>query len=170
MKKILFWTFIAACCTVIIALGVGLISAFHTKSALPSAKESKEKDQRLEEQVSYIGGTPEPEVELNQSTTEETVIETMHKMTHQKVYSPDKWGAVEMTSANIQKVKHVLEINEFEHKAQLLQILTRWENNDFSTVVEDHNYFWTLQGGNIGEATGRLSESDEKTFIKNNFR
>ena len=44
----------------------------------------------------------------------------------------------------------------------MLEVLTRWENNDFSNAVEEHNYFWKKLGGTIGKAT---SVKEQNIFI-----
>ncbi|MBG9721767.1 hypothetical protein ABD98_18100 [Bacillus mycoides] len=38
----------------------------------------------------------------------------------------------------------------------------------FSKIVEEHNYFWELQDGKIGEAA-EMDPIEEQTFSLNNF-
>ena len=40
----------------------------------------------------------------------------------------------------------------------MLEVLTRWENNDFSQAVEEHNYFWRKLGGTVGKAISLKEE------------
>ena len=56
-----------------------------------------------------------------------------------------------------------------QDKSDLLQILAKWEREDFSQIDHDHNYFWKKQGGTIGKAYGIMTEEQEKEFIENNF-
>ncbi|MGG0303005.1 PRK06770 family protein [Bacillus albus] len=95
------------------------------------------------------------------------IISTMHKMVHQKVKSSEKWGFVEMTTKEIYNVKKGIENSiGFQYKTKLLSIINRWEKGDFSQTVEEHNFLWSLQGGDTGKATERLSSEEEKQYIK----
>lgn len=77
-------------------------------------------------------------------------------------------GAVPLTNENVKKVIAIVEASSF-HKTDMLTILKRWENDNFSTVAEDHNFFWRLQGRNVGQAYGTLTIEEEQKFIENNF-
>ncbi|MGN4444712.1 PRK06770 family protein [Bacillus cereus group sp. MYBK79-1] len=99
--------------------------------------------------------------------SEGEIISTMHKMVHQKVKSSEKWGFVEMTTKEIYNVKKGIEDSVgFQYKTKLLSIINRWEKGDFSQTVEEHNFLWSLQGGDTGKATERLSSEEEKQYIK----
>ncbi|PFJ17115.1 hypothetical protein COD67_16795 [Bacillus cereus] len=107
------------------------------------------------------------DTEETSQTSEGEVISTMHKMVHQKVKSSEKWGFVEMTKKEIYSVKKVIENSTgFQYKTRLLSIINRWEKGDFSQTVEEHNFLWSLQGGDTGKATERLSPEEEKQYIK----
>ena len=54
-------------------------------------------------------------------------------------------------------------------KNQLIKIVTKWENGDFSEADEDHNYIWKLQKGTLGKARGLLSKEEELLFIEEWF-
>jgi Family of unknown function (DUF6241) len=101
--------------------------------------------------------------------TESTVIDMMHKMTHQKVKADEKWGAVPMSIESATKMRDVIKESDFPHKDGLLEIAERWIQRDFSKVAEDHNYFWKIQGGTIGEAKGSLTKKEEMKFARNNY-
>ncbi|MGE7864120.1 PRK06770 family protein [Bacillus mobilis] len=106
-------------------------------------------------------------VEEAPQISEGEIISTMHKMVHQKVKSSEKWGFVEMTTKEIYSVKKGIENStDFQYKTKLLSIINRWETGDFSQTVEEHNFLWSLQGGDTGEATERLSPEEEKQYIK----
>ncbi|WJH33740.1 DUF6241 domain-containing protein [Paenibacillus sp. CC-CFT747] len=53
---------------------------------------------------------------------------------------------------------------------KLLEIARKWKAGDFSTVDQDHNFFWGLEGGNLGKAEGILSAAEEKEFIEKTFK
>ena len=97
------------------------------------------------------------------------VITTMHKMTHQKVYATDKWGAVQMTEDRVEKLYEVVKNSSFSNNDILISILDKWKAGDFNSVDEDHNYFWQYQDGTVGKATGIMSEEDEQSFIESTF-
>ncbi|WP_313428679.1 DUF6241 domain-containing protein [Siminovitchia terrae] len=109
-------------------------------------------------------------VDLDENSTQEEVIDVMHKMTHQKVRAEQKWGAIPMIPETIHDVYEIVSTSNFDRKEDLLDILERWKNEDFSKADEDHNYIWTYQGGTVGQAFGIMSQSEEAEFIKNNFK
>jgi hypothetical protein len=55
-------------------------------------------------------------------------------------------------------------------KEKLLEIAAKWRNDNFLDIIEDHNYFWELDAGQVGKAYRVLKPSDEERFIENNFR
>jgi uncharacterized protein YxeA len=107
---------------------------------------------------------------INKHSSEQAVVEVMHEMTHQKVKADEKWGAVEMDQKNIDAVLSIVKSSDFTDKDQMLKIAENWKKGDFSNIVEEHNYFWQLQGGNVGKAYGRLSQKDEEAYIQKNFK
>lgn len=109
------------------------------------------------------------QLHITKDSQEYEVIKAMHSMTHQKVVAEQKWGAIPMTKLHAEAVVDILNNTNFEKKEELLAIAERWANGDFSKIVEDHNYFWTEQEGNIGKATGTLDATEEQTFVLNNF-
>ena len=106
---------------------------------------------------------------IDENSSEMEVIEVMHKMTHQKVEAEEKWGAIEMTPKAIDQNYDIVSKSNFEHKNILLEMLNRWKKGDFSQIVDDHNWFWSLQDGTIGESTRALTSDEEQEFIANNF-
>ena len=73
-----------------------------------------------------------------------------------------------MSKKNAEKVRNILNGNNFKNKEELLAITERWANRDFSKILEEHNYFIKLQGGKIGEATV-MDKVDEQVFCFNTF-
>ncbi len=120
------------------------------------------------QQTAKIGGV-QYDIGIDDNSSQDAVIEVMHKMTHQKVKAKEKWGAIPMIPDTINQVYDIVENSKFEQKDDLLAILDKWKKGIFSDVNEDHNYFWTYQGGTIGKSYGIMSKSEEETFIKNNF-
>ncbi|AJG91428.1 PRK06770 family protein (plasmid) [Bacillus tropicus] len=106
---------------------------------------------------------------ITESSTEDEVIKAMHHMTHQKLVATQKGGTIPMSKKNAEKIRDIIKDGNFEKKEELLAITERWINRDFSKIVEDHNYFWTSQEGNVGKATGVMDAASEQTFVLNNF-
>ncbi|PFP22675.1 hypothetical protein COJ96_25255 [Bacillus sp. AFS073361] len=129
-------------------------------------KENKKADKQ---QTAKIGGV-QYDIGIDDSSSQEAVIEVMHKMTHQKVKAKEKWGAIPMIPDTINQVYTIVKNSEFAQKADLLAILGNWKKGIFSEIDDDHNYFWTYQGGTVGKAYGIMSQSEEETFIRNNFK
>lgn len=119
-------------------------------------------------QTQQVANEKEKKVaEESPHVSEGEIISTMHKMVHQKVKSSEKWGFVEMTKKEISNVKRDIENSTgFRYKMKLFSIINRWEKGDFSQTVEEHNFLWSLQGGDTGKATERLSPEEEKQYIK----
>jgi len=107
---------------------------------------------------------------ISKTSNEEAIIEDMHEMTHQKVQAEHKQGAIEMTKDHVDVIYDIVKESDFVHKDKLISILTRWKQNDFNKIVDDHNVLWEIQGGKVGKATDQLTTREEKEFIENNFR
>jgi hypothetical protein len=121
------------------------------------------------EQVAKVEGATTT-FPVDQSSTEKEVMDTMHFMTHQKVMAEKKAGAVEMCKENVEKIFSILQSSDFERKETLLEIAAEWRNENFTYIIEDHNYFWENDGGQVGKAYRVLKPADEEKFIENNFR
>ena len=118
-------------------------------------------------QTQQVANEKEKKIAEDSSQVSEGEIISMHKMVHQKVKSSEKWGFVEMTKKEISNVKRDIENSAgFRYKMKLFSIINRWEKGDFSQTVEEHNFLWSLQGGDTGKATERLSPEEEKQYIK----
>jgi hypothetical protein len=92
---------------------------------------------------------------------------TLHKMAHQKVYAEEKWGYIAITPQRIDSLIAMIEErkNELEQENLYLEILKRWQKNDFSQAVNDHNRIWEMQNGNIGPAIKLLTPEEELQYI-----
>lgn len=159
----------------LIGASVGLMfsvfNIFESSDAEKVVTSSKQKSNSVDEskeQTKKIGGVTY-DLNVSQSSEERDLIVVMHHMTHQKVKADEKWGAKPMIPETINEVYDIVSNSNFAREEDLLAILERWKNGDFSRVDDDHNYFWNYQNGTIGEAYGILSEAEEKRFIINNF-
>lgn len=99
--------------------------------------------------------------------TDDNIQEYIHGMSHQKVIAEKKWGFYELIPERVEwLLKGVEESSDLRHADTYEAILKKWKEGDFSTVDEDHNKIWNLQGGTVGKATGILSEEEEKAYIE----
>ena len=85
----------------------------------------------------------------------ENIYDIIHRMSNTKIIAEDNqiWGKLEITPENIASLKSLIDKINYDDKEYMLEVLTRWENNDFSQAVEEHNYFWKKLGGTVGKAT-----------------
>ena len=76
-------------------------------------------------------------------------------MSNTKINAEDNqiWGKIEITHEYISSLKNLIEKVDYADKDYMLEVLKRWENNDFTQAVEEHNYFWKKLGGTVGKAT-----------------
>lgn len=95
--------------------------------------------------------------------------DALHYMTHQKVYAATKWGAIQMTDENINKMLAILDETDYEDEEYYRDVLTEWKNGDFSNAVEVHNRIYRERDGNTGFATDLLTPEEEQKFIQGNF-
>ncbi|MED3563383.1 DUF6241 domain-containing protein [Bacillus xiapuensis] len=133
-----------------------------------TATVKKDAAEEKKEQTGYIGGV-QYDINLDKSSSQEAVIEVMHKMTHQKVKAKEKWGAIPMIPDTINQVYQIVNNSKFPLKDDLLKILEKWKKGDFEEIADDHNYFWEQQGGTVGKANGTMTKAEEEIFIQNNF-
>ncbi|MCF0148333.1 MAG: hypothetical protein HUJ77_08030 [Clostridium sp.] len=85
----------------------------------------------------------------------ENIYDIIHRMSNTKIVAEDNqiWGKIEMDPEYIKSLKSLIEKVDYKDKDYMLEVLSRWENNDFSKAVEEHNYFWKKLGGTVGKAT-----------------
>ena len=119
--------------------------------------------------VAKVGGA-QTEISLEDTDSKHSILATLHKMTHQKVAAGEKWGAVEMTDENIQKALDAVKTMNHVESDEIIEMVERWQQGDFSRIDDDHNFIWKLQGGSIGKAYGIMTEEQEKEFIQKNFK
>lgn len=129
---------------------------------------TEEKKTELEETLEGIE-KEELKLNINKETEQATIVRIMHEMVHQKVKAEEKWGRIPMHPETIDQVYNVISDSNFENKDELLLIAERWKDGDFDLADYDHNYLWSLQGGTIGKAYGKLTISEEINYIKESF-
>ncbi|MEH7238647.1 PRK06770 family protein [Bacillus sp. JJ1562] len=168
------WTWIIIF-VILIGASIGLMFSVYKMfdsgdagKAASSSNQASNKVDEFKEQTKKIGGVTY-DLNLSESPEEREVIAAMHHMTHQKVKADKKWGAKPMIPETINEIFDVVSKSDFARKEELLAILERWKNGDFSLADVDHNYFWDYQNGNTGEAYGLMSEAEERRFILDNF-
>ncbi|MCL6571501.1 MAG: DUF6241 domain-containing protein [Bacillus sp. (in: Bacteria)] len=130
--------------------------------------ETKKREEIDKQQTAKIGGV-QYEIAIDERSSQLEVIDVMHNMTHQKVKAEEKWGATPMIPDTINQVYDIVQNSQFERKDDLLAILAKWKGGHFREIDIDHNYFWIYKGGTVGKAYGVMSNSEEETFIMNNF-
>ncbi len=124
--------------------------------------EAQEREQEsIEEEVQ--------EVVAEEMLSESAYMDTLHKMTHQKVYADEKWGAVEITEERVDLLWNIARESEFSHRDFYMETLNAWKDGDFNNVVQVHNFIWEIQNGSIGRATRPLTEEEEQQYVEKYF-
>ena len=97
--------------------------------------------------------------------------EILHMMTHQKVRSKLKYGAVEMSKENIEAMMKILTQNEevYENAKLYREILVRWKVSNFDEIVGEHNMLNDLLETNDKQALIKMGKLAEDKFISENF-
>ena len=104
-------------------------------------------------------------------TQESQFLNAIHYMTHQKVQANSKQGALEITPERIAIMLEQAEaFSDSEHYPFYIEVLTAWNEGDFSNAVYAHNYVWTNKDGDIGEAYALSDDDQEAAFVEANFR
>lgn len=91
----------------------------------------------------------------SQMQTDETeLISTMHQMSNGLIKAKDGqiWGVIAMTKNKVSELTKIINDNNYIHRYDLLQILEKWKEGDFTQIVDNHNTLWRYLNGNIGEA------------------
>lgn len=104
-------------------------------------------------------------------TQESQFLNAIHYMTHQKVQANSKQGALEITPERIDIMLEQAEaFSDSEHYPFYIEVLTAWDEGDFSNAVYAHNYVWNAKDGDIGEAYALSDDDQEAAFVEANFR
>ncbi|WP_226585034.1 DUF6241 domain-containing protein [Halobacillus litoralis] len=171
MKK---WMIITAI-TLIAVLGGGGTYYFLTQGEEELTEaEAKEITKSINEVVSEEqlegykkeGKNPFGDKDEQSSLTDGKYKDYIHFMSHQKVKADKKWGFIEIHPDRINWLLSGLDQVELRHEDVYKNILTKWQNGDFSTADNDHNQIWNLENGTVGKATGLLSITEEAEYIE----
>lgn len=170
--------------TILIALGTALLGLIvynvfielnkssvtvEEKTAVTETEDGEEIEETVIE-IDEIRDVPIEE-ELPNDMSENALRQAIHDMSHQKVRADKKWGFLPLTQERVERLIEIIEKNEgdYENANVYLNILKRWEKNDFTKVDKDHNIIWNMQSGTIGRAYGIMSAEEERAFIKKHF-
>ncbi|WP_418302726.1 DUF6241 domain-containing protein [Lysinibacillus fusiformis] len=96
------------------------------------------------------------------------VEEVLQQMSHQKIIADEKESSIMITPERIDILLQMVEENkdEYERSEQYLDVLNRWKLGDFSSVDQDHNDMWYLQGSKQGGiAYGIATKEQEIDYI-----
>lgn len=141
--------------TIILLIAISILSYFIYKQidsgnfkAKSNISEIKKLDKELSEESSES-------IKDDEYYPVEDIYDILHRMSNTKINAVDNqiWGKIEITTENISNIKGLIEKVDYSDKDYMLEVLNRWENNDFSNAVEEHNYFWKKLGGTVGKAT-----------------
>lgn len=86
---------------------------------------------------------------------EQDIVREIHFMSNSLIQAGDNqvWGTVEVNKANIDRLIPMLDqVPVNTRTKKLREIVGRWQQGDFSQIVEDHNFVWDLLGGTVGWA------------------
>jgi hypothetical protein len=86
---------------------------------------------------------------------EKEIVQQIHFMSNTLIKAGDNqvWGTEEVNKASIDKVLRMLDQAPLNARTEeLREIVARWQQGDFSQIVDDHNYVWHLLGGTVGFA------------------
>lgn len=96
------------------------------------------------------------------------VEEVLQQMSHKKIIADEKESSIMITPERIDTLLQMVEENKdvYEHREQYLDVLNRWKLGDFSSVDQDHNDLWFLQGSKQDRiAYGIATKEQEIDYI-----
>ncbi|RWZ55335.1 hypothetical protein EQV77_11880 [Halobacillus fulvus] len=95
--------------------------------------------------------------------------ENIHKMTHQKIYATKKWGHLQITDERLDKMLQTLDEADYTNEAFFREVLTAWQEGDFSNAVDVHNQIWKEKDGTVGEALRLMTADEEQEYVEEHF-
>ncbi|QSB09564.1 hypothetical protein JTI58_21690 [Lysinibacillus fusiformis] len=99
---------------------------------------------------------------------ENLMQEVIQQMSHQKVIADEKESSIMITPERIETLLQMVQSNKdhFEHRDKYVELLSHWQQNDFSSVDQDHNDMWYLQGTKqSGLANAIATKEQESDYI-----
>lgn len=144
---------------IIIAIIVGVIiavvfSVIYAMDKLSGNYEAKENQKEIKAISKEVSDDTSEELKSVDYYDVSNIYDIMHRMTNSKIVAKDGqvWGKLSMDKKDIKALKETVSKIDYEDREYLLEVLTRWEEEDFSNCVDEHNYFWKKLGGTVGEA------------------
>ena len=92
------------------------------------------------------------------------VEEVLQQMSHQKIIADEKESSIMITPERIDTLLQMVEENKdvYEYREQYLDVLNRWKLGDFSSVDQDHNDLWFLQGSKQDGIAYRIATKEQE--------
>lgn len=153
MKKKIF---IISVILIVVVLIIGIAIKFNEpnkNNASINSKQTNDKINKDSESKNNKQNTNDEKITLR---TKEEVLKDMHEMANSYIVADKNqiWGTQEITPKKCDQLIKQVEKLEFtnDEKKELLQILNNWRRYDFRGMINDHNYVWSLLGGNLGKA------------------
>ncbi|MDI9219264.1 MULTISPECIES: DUF6241 domain-containing protein [Clostridium] len=139
---------------ILILVIIAISSFFYYKERSSGNINAKSNISEIEKINKEISKETSIEIKDDEYYPIEKVYDILHRMSNTKIIAEDNqiWGRISMDPKYIASLKSLIERVDYEDKDYMLEVLSRWENNDFSKAVEEHNYFWKKLGGTIGKA------------------
>ncbi|MDB1961712.1 DUF6241 domain-containing protein, partial [Clostridium tertium] len=140
---------------IVLLVIIAVSSFFYYKERSSGNINAKSNISEIEKINEEISKEENNEIKEDEYYPVEKIYDILHRMSNTKIIAEDNqiWGRISMDPEYIISLKRLIEKVDYEDKDYMLEVLTRWENNDFSNAVEEHNYFWKKLGGTIGKAT-----------------
>ena len=144
---------------ILLALVILAAGAFFAGRLITNTEETDKQDEVVdqvdkEEEDTTTDFFKEDKVAEKDLDTKEDVYNMIHKMANTLIIAGDElvWGEKPITKDRIEAVMKAMEkLNITDEK--LWDTLRRWEKQDYSEGVEDHNYVWKKYlDGTVGKA------------------
>lgn len=113
---------------------------------------------------SYIN--PFGDVNLEDDIEERALRFYLYYMTNQKVDAPNNEGFYEITDERINFLLEVLDHKIYRYESIYRDILMRWKNHDYTSILEEHYKILMLLDKKDGRATRTLTSEEEQLLLK----
>ncbi|MDX5475766.1 MAG: DUF6241 domain-containing protein [Bacillaceae bacterium] len=114
----------------------------------------------------YVIAEPSNPFKHKGALYEANIQNYIHWMSHQKVVADKKWIHYHLTEERVNWLLEKVNEGDFVHKSLYIDILERWKEGDFSRADKDHNSIWTIQRGDVGEATAVFTNEQEEAYLR----
>lgn len=157
LKKILIYAVLT-----VIVLGVGLFGYNYYMNYKAGKFQAEKNQKEIEAMVENIN--KEKDADSNDEDKEtlkpsdyypiQKIYDIMHRMANTKIIAEDNkvWGELPIDESSLRDLRELISEIDYEDREYLLNVISRWEEGDFSEADDEHNYFWTKLGGTVGRA------------------